>query len=487
LCGPGADRETRKRGRNGMLRWGVTAGLMLCWCGAATAFELAYPTAYTLFQRDSATAGVVRVRGRVPSGRWPKRIEARLNGGDWRRVEAQGSAEAFEGRVMFPVGQGFLDVRGVGGAGHGLAARVACVGVGDVFVIAGQSNADGRGNQWARLDPANPYVGVKFRKGVWSEGSDPAANDGDTSGSPWPIVFNSVIQERKVPVGYINAAVGSTVVKQWRRGSGDPKKGGAGSMYVGMRERIRAATDGSMKFRAVLYHQGENDLTRHNGLSVQGDYTAYKDNLMAMVSEYGDDFKVPVLVGQITNLGGDRQKNDAIRQAQQEVWDEHPHALPGAVTYDIRPTDGVHYRDETGMRVYAGRWSAAILSGVYGREERASPKWVSLRKTGGRRLTITCDQPLAMAAWDGRAGTNAEGFRLMDGGQVWTGAKSVSAALDGKELVLTFADEVPASLRVSYGSGADGQGKVILRSAATGLPVPLLFGRALDGAGPSGE
>jgi len=89
---------------------------MLCWCGAATAFELAYPTAYTLFQRDSATAGVVRVRGRVPSGRWPKRIEARLNGGDWRRVEAQGSAEAFEGRVMFPVGQGFLDVRGVGGA-----------------------------------------------------------------------------------------------------------------------------------------------------------------------------------------------------------------------------------------------------------------------------------------------------------------------------------------------------------------------------------
>jgi len=471
-----------------MVKRELVAGLgVLAVAVCAEAFDIGYPKPYTLFQRDSAAEGVVRVRGRFPEAQRPEKIEARFNGGAWQAVEGRITANAFEGAVKVPVGQGLLQVRGVGGSGGALAATVACVGVGDLFVIAGQSNADGRGDRLARLDPANPYVGVKFRKGVWSEGSDPATNDGDTSGSPWPIVFNSVIPDQKVPVGYINAAVGSTVVKQWRRGSGDPKKWGVGSMYVGMREMIRAATDGSMKFRAVLYHQGENDLTHHNGLSVQGDYTAYKDNLMAMVSEYWEDFKVPVLVGQITNLGGDRQKNDAVRQAQQEVWREHPHALPGAVTYDIRPTDGVHYRDEANMKAFAGRWSAALLAGVYNRKEMAAPKWVSLRKQGEKQLVFTCDQPLALGSWDGRAGASAEGFRLMDGGQVWAGAQSVSAALDGKELVLTFAAEVPASLRVWYGSGADGQGKVVLRSAATGLPMPLLFGRALDGAGPSGE
>ena len=34
----------------------------------------------------------------------------------------------------------------------------------------------------------------------------------------------------------------------------------------------------------------------------------------------------------------------------------------------------------------------------------------------------------------------------------------------------------PANLRVDYGSGAHGRGKVTLRSAATGLPVPMMFG-----------
>jgi len=456
---------------------------LLAMTACAGELNIAYPSPYTLVQRDSATEGTIRVRGSFPEARRPETMEACFGGGAWQTLAGRITTNAFEGVLKAPVGQGVLQVRGVGGNGGALTATVACVGVGDLFVIAGQSNADGRGDRLARLDPANPYVGVKFRKGVWSEGSDPATNDGEASGSPWPLVLNCVIPDQKVPVGYITAAIGSTVVKQWRRGSGDPRKWGFGSMYVGMREMVRTATDGSMRIRAVLYHQGENDLTHYNGLSVQGDYKEYKENLMAMVSEYWEDFKAPVLVGQITNLGGDRQRNDAIRQVQQEVWREHPHALPGAVTYDIRPSDGVHYRDEASMRVYAGRWSSALLSGLYGREGRAAPRWVSLRKTGAKQLTLTCDQPLVLAAWDGRAGTNADGFRLMDGAQAWAGAQGMSAALGGKVLVLAFAADVPASLRVWYGSGADGQGKTVLRSAATGLPMPLLFGRALDAEG----
>jgi len=243
---------------------------------------------------------------------------------------------------------------------------------------------------------------------------------------------------------------------------------------------IKVATDGSMKFRAVIYYQGENDITHYNTLSVLGDYTAYKENLMAMVSDFWEEFKAPVLVGQITNLGGDRQKNDHIRQVQQEVWKEHPHALPGAVTYDIHPTDGVHYRDTANMGAFARRWSAAVLSGVYNRKEMAAPKLAGLRKKGDKQLVFTYDQALALASWDGQAGTKAEGFSFMDGDQVWAGGRVVSTALAGKEVTVEVSAPLPANLRVCYGNGPDGQGKVVLRSAATGLPIPMLFGRNLD-------
>ena len=147
-------------------------------------------------------------------------------------------------------------------------------------------------------------------------------------------------------MGFIAAAVGSTVVKEWRKG---------GRLYERMLKIVAAATDGSNRVKAVLYYQGENDITHYHPLSALGDYRAYKSDLKAAIRDFHDDLGVPVLVGQITNLLSDRMKNDNIRKAQQELWSELPFALPGAVTYDIRPSDGVHYRDEANLRAFAGR------------------------------------------------------------------------------------------------------------------------------------
>jgi hypothetical protein len=51
------------------------------------------------------------------------------------------------------------------------------------LLITGQSNADGRGDARVALLGSNPFVGVKYRQGLWSRGDDPSANDGDY-GSP---------------------------------------------------------------------------------------------------------------------------------------------------------------------------------------------------------------------------------------------------------------------------------------------------------------
>lgn len=475
------------RGARVALALGVAAGT--AW--TATSVEAAelridFPKPFTLIQRDAAAQGVIRVRGAFPPDKAPEKIEVRFDGGEWRLLTAQVESNAFAGSFAAPVGQGLLELRGVGGAGDGLKGSVACVGVGDLFLVAGQSNADGRGRESVLLSPSNPFVGVKFLHNAWSKGDDPSANDttpktgiaNAESGSPWPNVLNRLIPDQNVPMGFIAAAVGSTVVKQWRSAEGATveKAWSPGGMYARAREMVRTATDGGMKIRAVLYHQGENDLGHHNGLSVLGNEKEYKENLMAAVTDFWKDYQAPVLVGQITNLGGDRERNDSIRRAQRQVWDEHPHALPGAVTYDIFPTDGVHYREPANMKAYSDRWTAAILHGLYGHREMASPKSLGVRRDGERRIALDYDQPLVRKSWDGREGAKAEGLRLVSEGRVFDDMQVVSTELQGGTAIFVFNRSLPATpFQVCYGSGSDGQGRVVLRSAGNGLPVPMIF------------
>jgi len=454
----------------------VAAGMLaLVVPAGAEGLVVAYPHPYTLFQRDSSTEGVIRVCGAFPTTGRPEKIEARFRGGPWLTLDANPKDGAFVGSISAMVGEGALELRSVGGPV--LTASVEPVAVGDLFLVAGQSNADGRGAAMVKLDPANPCLGYKFRRGVWSKGGDPSANDEDTA-SPWPLALNQLIPDQKVPMGFIAAAVGSTVAKQWRSDEGATAANAwkPGGMFARASEMVRQATDGGMKIRAVLYHQGENDLSHHNNLSVLGDYAQYKANLHAVVDSFWDAYKAPVLVGQITNLGGDRQRNDNVRRAQQELWAEHPHALPGAVTYDIPPTDGVHYREAANMRAYAGRWAAAILAGVYGRRDMAGPKLLGLRREGAREFVLSYDQPMALKTWDGRTGVKAEGFRFMDGDQVLADVAVVATELRGKDVTVELNRDMPATLQVDYGSGSDGQGKATLRSAASCLPAPMLFG-----------
>ena len=450
---------------------------------SADELKIDYPHPYTLFQRDIATNnGVVKIRGSFPAEKRPDKIEARLGGGAWQVVDAKPGAGAFSGTMPCPVGQGLLEVRAPGR--NEMAASVECVGVGDLFLITGQSNANGHGEKWVALDPSNPYVGVKYRLGAWSKGDDPSANSPDNkhNASPWPIMLNRLIPDQKVPMGFIAAAVGSTVVKQWRRTEGATAANAwePGGMYACAFKMVKEATDGSMKIRAVLYYQGENDLTHWNGLSVLGDYTAYKANLMEAISNFWDDYHVPMLVGQLT-YDSDRQKCDNIRRAQQEVWADNPHALPGAVAYDLRQSDGTgHYSTAAEVKAFSDRWSAAILCGVYGHKEMAGPELLGLRRGGEKQIVATYNQPMELKSWDGRTGTNAAGFSFMDGEQALADARVVSTEIRGKEVIVELNRKLPAKLRVNYGSGPDGQGEVTLRSSATGLPAPMVFKRPVE-------
>lgn len=450
---------------------GLGIGLFVCQTVASVSADeitVAYPVPYVLYQRATADSGPMRVRGTYRSSGTVGVIEARFAGGAWQVVDAQPKNGAFGGTITAPVGQGALDVRA---SGHpSLKATVANVSMGDLFLITGQSNADGRGDKHIVLDPANPYVGVKYRRNAWSKGDDPSANDTD-GGSPWPMVLNDLIPEQKVPMGFIAAAVGSTVVQEWRKG---------GRMYERMHKMVAAATDGTMRIKAILYYQGENDITHYHSLSALGDYSRYKTNLTAAVNDFHADFNAPMLVGQITNLLPERARNDNVRRAQQETWSELPFAKQGAVAYDILPSDGVHYRTEPNLRAFARRWTLAIRAGVYGQAECACPKLERITAVDARNLRLVFDQPLEIAKWDGTSGVKALGFRIVDGEQTLTDANVLETAVRGKEVIVKLNRPISAKAQLFYGSGSDGQGQPTLKGAKNHAPIRMIFGQGLE-------
>ena len=437
----------------------------------AADLAILFPVPHVLCQRHTPGEGRIRIRGTVAGLGQPGPVEARFNGGPWQVVDREPVDGAFRGTITAAVGQGDLNVRLV--RNHECTASVPMVSVGDLFLVTGQSNADGRGTEHLTLSASNPYVGVKYAAGGWSVGDDPSSWDGKY-GSPWPIVLNALIPHQRVPMGFIQAAVGSTVVKQWCRD---------GSMFKRMQGIVEKATDGSLGIKAVLYYQGENDITHWNKLSVLGDYAAYKQHLAAAVADFYDEFGIPVLVGQITNLGSERERNDGVRRAQQEAWSDVPHCLRGAVTYDIRPSDGVHYRDEANMRAFAGRWSAAILNGLYASGEHAGPELVGVSRTDAQTIELSYNTPLKIERWDGTPGDKAMGFTIRDADRVLKDADIAATRVDRSVVTLSLTKSVSEGARLFLGSGVDGQGQATLRAAANGLPVPMLFDRGLGGSG----
>jgi len=103
-----------------------------------------YPRPYVLYQRDAANTGEVRIRGQLLGVTEPCRVEARFNGSPWQTLDAATEEGRFAGTIVGHTGQGKVEVRS---ASHPDAvALVEPVAVGDLFLVTGQSNADGRGS-----------------------------------------------------------------------------------------------------------------------------------------------------------------------------------------------------------------------------------------------------------------------------------------------------------------------------------------------------
>jgi hypothetical protein len=447
-----------------------TVALLAALCLAPAAWgggrlNLSSPHPFQVFQRDGRDRAAIVVTGRGAGFDGP--VQMRWGDGDWHTVPrgADGSFSAVLARRM--VGQKTFTVRSL--LSPSCAIRVPFVGVGDIYVIAGQSNAVGVSDTLFTCSNPTLRAALFGNDYLWGDLRDPTDSargqvdqvsaDRDTGGSVWPGVATQLMAAVHVPVAFVPCArTGSTIV-DWQRQAAAP--GSAASLYGSMARRI-AAVGG--RVRAVLFWQGEADAR------LQTPGAAYEASLQGFATDVRKDFGCRVVVAQIGDYCAEKWEApavEAVRLAQQQSWGRHA-ILAGPVLYDIDLGDKIHFIAPAAVATAARRWAASILSGVLRRAVARPSRLAAASYDGDRTITLQFDpagEPL-------RRGQVA-------GIQVESGAGPVTPAVEQvvppDRVLITLEAPLEGPLSVSLGAGRTAAGALVPVDGSRWRLPPWMF------------
>lgn len=420
--------------------------------------SVTYPVPYTLFQRDNETSGQVRICGSY-TGR-PTLLEVKVDG-NWTTLYDNNIPNPFCAQANASVGQFNLTLRL--DRNDSISQSIPYVSVGELFVIAGQSNAVGQARNKSFTDPANPFRTAMF-----------ANNRGwfvlYNHTSVWPLVANQLTRNLSVPIAFVYAPLFSTPISSWRA-NGTSFNAQVGSSFDNMVSTVRNATNGTNRVRAILFFQGES-----------GEYQYYYENLSLMVSECSAALNITsakkVLVGQTSTCANtvSRQNVDAVRKAQRDAWLNLPLVGIGPTSYAIsRVVDYCHFVTDSENAALAGEWVKSILYSIYGLGDAKGAVPVVAAITGdGRNLTITFDKDIQIMDYRHNASSRAYGFRINRANSVLTDRNVESTTVAGNNVTVRFDRSLSSDYTLSYASFNDTDGLPVLMTLNE-VPVMTIY------------
>ncbi len=304
--------------------------------------SLSSPLDYQVFQRATRLQGAISIQGSslVPTDT----VEARVVGqsitgplaAKWQMLSVDRRTGAFHAELATAAG-GFyeVDVRVRHGAGRADTLVVPHVGVGEVFVVSGQSNSTNYGEvqQVTETGMVSTFSGDSWRL---ANDPQPGVQDNSKKGSFIPAFGDALYRKYRVPIGVASVGHGSTSVRQWLpagepvevmptmtkyvvRGTDDTLTSD-GTLFNGMMARIGQL--GVHGFRAVLWHQGESDSHQPPEHEITAEtYRRMLEHLILAVRR-GAGWNVPWFVAQATYHTPEDTSCPPIREAQRSLWQD---------------------------------------------------------------------------------------------------------------------------------------------------------------------
>lgn len=440
--------------------------------------NITYPSSRAVFQRDQANNATIYIAGYVTGN--PTSIEARLiprttDGvtsipaeSGWQVISTSLQLGNFYGNLTASGGWYQLEVRSKSGTTITFSSTVDRVGIGEVFIVAGQSNATGSNELPSGPGATDDRVNsVDFQN--YNPLNDPAIQPYSNVQMPYPIYTHLASATRLAPFGnnawnwgqfgdYLVAKLGVPVMifntgwtatssQNWREsidpnfqtvnGFGYHFPAGLPFGHLRLALNYYASILGA---RAILWHQGESDNLDSKSRE------EYRTNLTQVIQASRTVSNKPNLAWVIARAS--RYTIDGVSRIWAPVIDAQndllgiptetsakvPYTFPGpatddAISEDLR-RDGVHFEGD-GLRWLGEQWSNAISTDFLNNSvpyPAAAPHHVQLAgNTTDANITLTAPSDYPSYQWT----------TLGDFTSTLSSSQSFNSSEDGTFLVLS--------------------------------------------------
>ncbi len=351
--------------------------------------DLLSPLDYQVVQRATRTEGNLIIAGAIlsnsketpPADALEVLVSGKSNFGNlsaqWQPLPFDARVAAFRAEIPLPAGGWYrVSVRALRDGAPVASTGIEHVGVGEIFVVAGQSNCGNYGEE--RQTTVTGLVAA-FDGAAWRPANDPQPGAGGNKGSFIPSFGDAMAARFHVPIGIVAMGIGSTSVREWLpprapisrlptitrnvAAVGTNQWEALGKIFDRFTTRLKGL--GPFGFRAVLWHQGESDANQADPQrTLPGD--DYRRDLERLIgdSRRAIGWQAPWFVAQASYHSPQDPASPEIRAAQKAVWDAGV-ALPGpdtdALTGDMREKNGagVHLSAK-GLAEHGRLWAAKV-------------------------------------------------------------------------------------------------------------------------------
>ena len=342
---------------------------------------------WQIFQQDAAGCAAVSLKGRyaLKPDQNPRKVavwirlvreegyEAVTLGLDWQKASMRqncawqatlrgvprGGLSRLETALQFDGGT-------IEGACRG--DMIHHLGVGDIWLITGQSNAAGYGKTPVE---DGPELGIHAfsANGRWKLATHPLGDSTGTlyppnreainaSHSPWLAFARRLKQALGHPIGLIPASLGGSPVAAWDRRTD-------GRLFQNM---LRYISDSGSGVKGALWYQGESD-------TIGEEWALYKERFTGFVQDLRMETKtarLPVITVQLNRYVGEVFSTpvhsgwEKVREVQRQLTHDLEDVFIFPV-FESTLSDGIH-NDSCGNLLIAQRAAATALGGVYSRD-----------------------------------------------------------------------------------------------------------------------
>ncbi len=368
--------------------------------------NLRFPAERSVFQRNNSNIGNILITGTlsIDANRIEARLVPRIEGQGtltkWITIDSTVDGQSFTGKIEGKGGWYTLEVRTIKEEAITAVTNILRVGIGEVFVISGQSNAQGDGanpNPNGAIDDRvigydqNYYV---HRTGLFSSFPEimpmnqfskieKSLNIGPIGYSVWCYgeLGDLLVKKLNVPVLFFNTALSGTSSNNWVQSiTGQDVfhriigvKFEKFMPYHSLKRTLQNEIS-TYGIRAILWHQGEFDFDTPE--------QTYINNINKIIQEVKDNTgeKIPWMIARTSRVYGINYP--VVIKAQNKIINPTEMIFAGPSTDQIQPNrpDGAHFENNNsikGLTLLAEEWNQSLNNSFFTDSNPIIPKFIN--------------------------------------------------------------------------------------------------------------